>query len=202
MVFEKQKKTMNSREKILEQIRLNKPESGPELPQTSLPEAEDLDLKSWFAASLQSVGGTIVEVADLEKALEKRTAGLEKVLCLPPGYTHHTRKISTDSPADTLATLDLLVVQARLGVAENGAVWMTEDELNGRRILPFIAAYVVVLLRESDLVANMHAAYACIRISENGFGVFLSGPSKTADIEQSLVIGAHGARGLEVWLMA
>jgi L-lactate dehydrogenase complex protein LldG len=37
--------------------------------------------------------------------------------------------------------------------------------------------------------------------AEYGFGVFLAGPSKTADIEQSLVLGAHGARGLVVFLV-
>jgi L-lactate dehydrogenase complex protein LldG len=44
----------------------------------------------------------------------------------------------------------------------------------------------------------MHAAYEELGKVKSSFGLFLSGPSKTADIEQSLVIGAHGARSLTV----
>jgi L-lactate dehydrogenase complex protein LldG len=47
----------------------------------------------------------------------------------------------------------------------------------------------------------MHQAYEQISSADYGFGVFLAGPSKTADIEQSLVLGAHGARGLVVFLV-
>ncbi len=47
----------------------------------------------------------------------------------------------------------------------------------------------------------MQQAYERIGDLDYGFGTFITGPSKTADIEQSLVLGAHGARGLTVFLM-
>lgn len=107
---------------------------------------------------------------------------------LPEDYTSHPHQ---------LENIDLAVVKGKLGVAENGAIWVTEKEL-GVRVSAFITQHLIVLLDPSDLVWNMHEAYARIRIDEPGFGVFIAGPSKTADIEQSLVIGAQAARSLTV----
>ncbi|MDR2497148.1 MAG: LUD domain-containing protein [Tannerellaceae bacterium] len=88
---------------------------------------------------------------------------------------------------------------SRLGVAENGAVWL-EDADMPHRILPFITRHLILRLATDSLVADMHEAYAKLGQDNFGFGVFISGPSKTADIEQSLVYGAHGAKELTVLL--
>lgn len=98
-----------------------------------------------------------------------------------------------------LKTVDVAVLPGQLGVAENGAVWVTEQDCV-HRVLPFIAQHLVLVLPEARIVQNMHEAYAQIDIDDTGFGVFIAGPSKTADIEQSLVIGAQGARSLTIIL--
>ena len=59
----------------------------------------------------------------------------------------------------------------------------------------------MVLLYEKDIVADMHEAYSKISGTDSGYHVFIAGPSKTADIEQSLVIGAHGPRSMLVYLI-
>jgi L-lactate dehydrogenase complex protein LldG len=69
------------------------------------------------------------------------------------------------------------------------------------RILPFICQHLVLVIRAGSLVSNLHEAYRTIEVGREGYGVFIAGPSKTADIEQSLVIGAHGARSLLVYLV-
>ena len=89
--------------------------------------------------------------------------------------------------------IDLAVVKGNFAVAENGAIWM-KNESNRHRSLYFIAQNIVIVIDEKDIVNNMHEAYEKINFENSGYGVFISGPSKTADIEQSLVIGAHGPK--------
>jgi L-lactate dehydrogenase complex protein LldG len=59
-----------------------------------------------------------------------------------------------------------------------------------------------VLLDRNSLVDNMHEAYKRIHFDDAyQYGTFMSGPSKTADIEQALVMGAQAARGLTVVML-
>ena len=85
-------------------------------------------------------------------------------------------------------------------VLENGAMWISEKQMSNR-LLPFICQHLVIVLSPETIVNTMHEAYQQIDAAANGFGVFIAGPSKTADIEQNLVIGAHGARSLRVYLV-
>jgi L-lactate dehydrogenase complex protein LldG len=96
---------------------------------------------------------------------------------------------------------EVAIIEGLIGVAENGALWVTENELGNVRVLPFIAQHLVMVISEKNIVGTMHEAYKILGLPTTaGFGVFIAGPSKTADIEQSLVIGAQGARSLLVIL--
>ena len=95
--------------------------------------------------------------------------------------------------AHDLKDIDLAIVKGNFAVAENGAIWM-KNQNNRHRALYFIAQNIVIVIDEKELLNNMHEAYERINFENLGYGVFISGPSKTADIEQSLVIGAHGPK--------
>jgi L-lactate dehydrogenase complex protein LldG len=99
-----------------------------------------------------------------------------------------------------LETLDTCYLRADLAVAENGAMWISETRM-ANRLIPFICQHLVIVLNPAVILNNMHEAYQQLNVSAEGFGVFIAGPSKTADIEQNLVIGAHGARSLRVYLI-
>lgn len=93
--------------------------------------------------------------------------------------------------AEALYDIDTAVIRGGTAVAENGAVWVTETDM-GHRLLPFTCEKLVLIVEEKNIVHNLHEAYEAMDITDTGYGVFIAGPSKTADIEQSLVIGAHG----------
>lgn len=102
--------------------------------------------------------------------------------------------------ARELENLDFVIYRGEFAVAENGAIWLSDRDLK-HRVVFFITQFLVLVVRREDIVNNMHEAYDRAEIPQPGFGVFLSGPSKTADIEQSLVIGAHGCRELNVFVI-
>ena len=105
---------------------------------------------------------------------------------------------SIDDP-HALASLDWMIARGEFLVAENGAIWVSGQSLP-HRVMLFIAQYLAIIVSRRQIVHQMHEAYQRIGTPEAGFGIFVSGPSKTADIEQSLVLGAHGCRQLQVFL--
>jgi L-lactate dehydrogenase complex protein LldG len=97
--------------------------------------------------------------------------------------------------------LDVLIAPAEFGVAESGAVWLGEQVAPVRAGL-FLTQHLVLVLARENLVPQLHHAYERLGAAagRTGYGCFLCGPSKTADIEQALVVGAHGPRSLVIVL--
>ncbi len=192
---------MSSREEILESIRQNT-RTRYEMPDLkSIRATEYPDLMDRFATVMQQVGGQAVvleEGQDLNALIKEMNPSAIRIASALPEITCATyNPDEISSPAEMDGT-DLAIIEGRLGVAENGAVWIQQDVKE--KAIYFISEKLVILLDKTKLVSNMHQAYEQVSTGKYGFGVFISGPSKTADIEQALVMGAHGARGVTVIL--
>jgi L-lactate dehydrogenase complex protein LldG len=189
---------MGAREDILARLRSAAP-AGPEHPRLEGVGLAPDELAGRFEASVAAVGGTLVRVADLAAADAAVRAlpvhrEARQVVSLVAGVGAPTLDAVTVSDPHQLAHLDLVVLRAALGVAENGAAWIEGASLP-HHALVVIPEHVVVVVDLASLVPDLHAAYARLDLAGRPrWGLFLAGPSKTADIEQALVIGAHGAR--------
>jgi L-lactate dehydrogenase complex protein LldG len=98
-----------------------------------------------------------------------------------------------------LADVAVAILCGAPAVAENGAVGLDGREARPRA-LPVICERLVLLVDLHRLVPDMHAALAGLPEGalEHHHFTFVAGPSKTADIEGALVLGAHGPRALAV----
>jgi L-lactate dehydrogenase complex protein LldG len=158
------------------------------------------DVRERFAKSVAEVGGRCAFVdGSLEDALLAipEYAAARKVVSLVPGVRKANVDLGRISDPHDLHDVDFCVVPAELGVAENGACWIVDHGGPNRAAL-FLTQHLAIVVRGDALVHNLHEAYERVRIPSPGFSMWLSGPSKTADIEQALVIGAHGARSCTV----
>lgn len=192
---------MSTREKIVMTVSKNKPTLIP-LPSINMEQVASYDnLTEKFTAMLESIGGKVIELQSMQQLeSEIRNERNNGNLILNTISESEKGEVQANQSAAFLEPVYKVYIKATIGVAENGAVWISESQMINR-LLPFICQHLVILLQKGNIVSTMHNAYQQINAFEEGFGVFIAGPSKTADIEQSLVIGAHGARSLNLYLL-
>lgn len=193
---------MTSRDQILSRARQNKPDLLP-LPEVPTFVDETDDLIDRFKKALAFVGGTLLELADgtsLSDQIRQTFSDAERIASSLDLPGIDLMPIDTSTDKNVLEQVDLAVLAGEFAVAENAAIWLPEANMLNRS-LPFITQHLVLVVAKAQLVPNMHVAYQRIDRASLSYGVFIAGPSKTADIEQSLVVGAHGARSLMVVLV-
>ena len=194
---------MSSKAEILNKIKHSQPNLVAELPDLKVLGSEQFDVLDMYKTILRNIGGNPIEVVNYDEILAyiKGNYPLEKrIITTIPELSEIAVLDWTNDDPHSLQNVELTIIKAHFGVAENSALWVTDDIL-GQRVAPFITQYLAIIVNKKDLIPTMHHAYDRIGNQEYGFGTFIAGPSKTADIEQSLVLGAHGARGLVVFLM-
>jgi L-lactate dehydrogenase complex protein LldG len=194
---------VDSRRRILDDLRTSSP-PAPKAPDLSRAGVRFDDPVAKLADAVSAVAGRLVRLAG-EAALRDAVAALaaelraEKVASTVEGVPGNV-DLAQVRDAHALEGLGLAVIPGAFAVAENGAVWVPGEVLRPRGVF-VVAEHLALVVDARNVVHDMHEAYRRISFPAAGFGTFIAGPSKTADIEQALVIGAHGARSCTVFLV-
>jgi L-lactate dehydrogenase complex protein LldG len=200
---------VNARERILGRVRAAVRHAEP-APALFVPGARRADFAA-FAELLVAAGGEAhgpfgagelaARVSDRCRTWSggARTLATEAALArLGPGPW---QPVPIDADPHTLADVSVAILCGAFGVAENGAIGLDGREARPRA-LPVLCERLILLLDANAIVPDMHGALARVQggdaLAHHHF-TFVAGPSKTADIEGELVLGAHGPRALAVF---
>jgi L-lactate dehydrogenase complex protein LldG len=162
-----------------------------------------------FAAQLEAAGGEAhavsrVDLAARVAALANEWAAGGRVVVEPSAAARigatRFEVARGDAPPASFTDVSVAIASSVVGVAENGAVAVLGRDAPHRALL-FLAERVILLLDAAAIVGDLHAGLRAL--PEGALAhhhvTWIAGPSKTADIEQALVLGAHGPRALAVF---
>lgn len=193
---------MGSRETILAALKKNQP-ALQSLPDISIASPGSEDLKAKFIQTLTSIGGKVIEVREPDEIasyINKEFNSTARIVNTVETLNTKFETLNLKSDSHDFKNVTLAILKGEFGVAENGAIWLT-DTYMGDQALPYICEHLALIIKSDSIVATLHDAYNKIGNADYRLGTFIAGPSKTADIEQSLVLGAHGPKSLIVFLI-
>ncbi len=195
---------MSSKEDILSKYRKNIQQ------RYDMPSLDDIKAITYpnplvqFIKMTENVGGHVIEVKEgqnINDIVKELYPDAKEIASNLPEVTIATRNPDTVGRARDLNGTDVGIIRGMFGVAENACIWIPQQMKE--KAVCFISENLIILLPKSQIVNNMHEAYKRIEFDKtyDGYGTFISGPSKTADIAQVLVMGAQAARSATILLM-
>ena len=197
---------MTSKETILSALRSHTRETYPMPDLASLQGITFADpVAQFIEKATTAAGARLTEVKagdDVNELIRQAYPEARLLASNVPGVQAEMNPDTVDDARD-LMRVDVGIIQGYIGVAENACIWVPQTMKE--RSICFASENLVILLSRSNIVSNMHEAYARIEASaeyfqQYKFGTFISGPSKTADIESALVYGAQAARSVTILL--
>ena len=152
-----------------------------------------------FGQALTLAHGDLLETVETSCLAEAVHSVVGETWGCTPGAAELLDREAGPFDSETLDGLPWMVASGHLAVARSAAVAVDASLAPVRRQL-LLTESLLLLVPSDALVDDLDAAYERIDPGSlaRGYFTFISGPSKTADIEQTLVQGAHGPRHLAV----
>lgn len=206
---------MNARETILERLHKACPEKPTELPRTpadddvfaDMPEAEtliecfaerlsELSAEFYRMKSFVEIAATFKELIDGNKFMSDDSSMVEAIL--QDDYSLEKLRTRIDD-VESPESIEFGVTSARILVARTGSIVLDCRSAGGRRLSVLPPAHIVIA-SANQVTQSLDDAFA--HINDNAsYATIITGPSRTADIEKILVLGAHGPKRLIVLLL-
>ena len=203
----------NAKENILKKIRkalsnpvpLPFPESeGSQSVYNSSAEDDAIVFAEEFT-KLQGKFAFCVNESDLlhQFALLIKEQGWTKIYCKEPSFIQLLNKLSVQ-PYDSLPDCDVSITGCEYLVARTGSMVLSSAQVSGRTTSVYAPVHICIAYN-SQLLFDVKDALQFMKekYRENfpSFITFATGPSRTADIEKSLVVGVHGPKEAYVFLI-
>lgn len=202
----------SSREKILARLKAaqdRRGETGEEIPDFTSPiyHALNESLATEFKTNLELIGGQVIlcpTKKDIQEQIRKICNEREKnsVFCVDRSLQKLLNEVvDVDADAGHFQTLNIGVTGCEFLVAHLGSVLVSSAQISGRRLNVFPETHIVIA-HEQQLTGYLEEALDKLQKKyENNLPSLIStitGPSRTADIEKTLVMGMHGPKSLIV----
>lgn len=207
------------KEKVLKEVRKalmkKSPEIFPGLNFTkniyTLPESDNDDLGILFAEQFSQAEGNFI-FCENEEVLKTslghliKEKGWKKIYVIDPTVQKILQKgnIIYTSNSDDMEVMDAGITMCEFLVARSGSIVVSSRQASGRRLVAFSPVHIVIAFSDQlvphvkDALEGLKKRYESKLPSQI---TIITGPSRTADIEKTLIIGAHGPKEVYVFLM-
>ncbi len=174
------------------------------------------ELYQGFKKEAEAVGSNVYHVQDADQALvlitellgkwetDRKPQGLEVVWQRGPimadarGFIEIKGKVHEENLPHFSKEADVGITEVDLAIAETGTLAQDATDVV-KRYVTTLPELNILLLKADKLVSSMEEAFAVMKPSETPFLAFITGPSRTADIERVLTLGVHGPEWL--WII-
>ncbi len=151
------------------------------------------------SAEIDAALSALLQAQEVKKATLWPTPGLAELKMETRLRQLGVEIVSPYADKQTLGQCDLGVTEVSFALPETGTLALLSDGERPRAV-SLVPRVHLAILRPSALRADLHQIF--LEAKTHNYMIFITGPSRTADIELTVTLGVHGPKALYVWALA